>query len=73
MLREALREIKADPDLQNIPVIALTTSTAVDDVTFSYKMGVSSYVTKPTTFRGLVDVMSVLKKYWFDIVELPPS
>jgi CheY-like chemotaxis protein len=71
--REVLREIKADPDFQKIPVVALTTSTAVDDVTFSYKMGVNSYVTKPATFRGLVDVMSALRKYWFEIVELPPS
>ncbi len=71
--REVLRQIKADPDLKNIPIVALTTSTAVDDVTFSYKMGVNSYVTKPATFRGLVDVMSALRKYWFEIVELPPS
>jgi CheY-like chemotaxis protein len=71
--REVLRDIKADPDLKCIPVVALTTSNAADDVGYSYRMGVNSYVRKPTTFRDLVEVMAALKKYWFELVELPPA
>jgi CheY-like chemotaxis protein len=69
--REALREIKADPELRDIPVVILTTSKAEDDIGQSYNLGANSFITKPVTFQGLVEVMRGLGKYWFDIVELP--
>jgi len=69
--REALSELKADPRLRSIPIVVLTTSTARDDITFCYRMGVNSYITKPATFRGLVDLLRTLSKYWFELVELP--
>jgi CheY-like chemotaxis protein len=69
--REALSELKADPRLRSIPIVVLTTSTARDDISFCYRMGVNSYLTKPATFRGLVDLLSTLCKYWFELVELP--
>lgn len=69
--REALRELKADPRFGIIPIVVLTTSMAKDDIGFCYRIGVNSYVTKPTTFRGLVDLMLTLEKYWFELVELP--
>jgi CheY-like chemotaxis protein len=69
--REALREIKGDPDLRSIPVVVLTTSKAEEDVYRTYHLGVSSFITKPVTFEGLVEVMKVLGRYWFEIVELP--
>jgi two-component system response regulator len=69
--REALAEIKADPQLRPIPVIVLTTSRAEEDVFRSYDLGVNSFISKPVTFDGLVQVMRVLGRYWFEIVELP--
>jgi CheY-like chemotaxis protein len=69
--REALREIKADPALREIPVVVLTTSKDEEDVLKSYNLGANSYVTKPVTFEGLVEVIKSLGKYWFEIVELP--
>ncbi|MEM6263295.1 MAG: response regulator [Bacteroidota bacterium] len=69
--REALREIKSDPKLRRIPVVILTTSKAEEDILRSYDLGVSSFITKPVTFDGLVDLMQTLSKYWFEIVELP--
>ncbi len=71
--REALKEIKADPELRRIPIVVLTTSKAEEDIWRTYDMGVSSYITKPVTFEGLIDVMKTLKKYWLEIVELPPG
>jgi len=70
--REVLRELKAHPRFRRIPIVALTTSTAEDDVSYSYDVGVNSYLTKPVTFRALVDMMDTLGKYWFELVELPP-
>jgi CheY-like chemotaxis protein len=69
--REALAEIKANPELRKIPVIVLTTSRAEEDVFRTYDLGVSSFITKPVTFEGLVEAMKVLAQYWFEIVELP--
>jgi CheY-like chemotaxis protein len=69
--REALRELKADAWFKQIPVVVLTTSTDKDDIEYSYRMGVNSYVTKPVTFRALVELMDTLGKYWLELVEPP--
>jgi CheY-like chemotaxis protein len=68
---EALTEIRSDPDLRHIPVVILTTSKAEEDIYRGYDLGANSFVTKPVTFEGLVDAMSALGQYWFEIVELP--
>ena len=69
--REALKEIKADPSLRQIPVVVLTTSKAEEDIYRSYDLGANSFITKPVTFASLVEVMRTIGKYWFEIVELP--
>lgn len=69
--REALKEIKSDPKLCDIPVVVFTTSKAEEDVYRSYQLGVNSFITKPVTFESLIQVMQTLGKYWFEIVELP--
>jgi CheY-like chemotaxis protein len=69
--REALREIKADPELRRIPVVVLTTSKADNDIGKVYELGANSFISKPVTFESLVEVMRTLGKYWFEIVELP--
>jgi two-component system, response regulator len=69
--REAIEEIKRDPDLKRIPIVVLTTSQAEQDVLRTYELGVCGYITKPVSFEGLIEVMKVIGKYWFQIVELP--
>jgi CheY-like chemotaxis protein len=71
--REALREIKAHPELRRIPVVVLTTSRAEEDVLRSYDLGASSFISKPVTFDGLVSAMKALGRYYIEIVELPPA
>ena len=71
--REALKEIKADPELRRIPIVVLTTSKAEEDILRTYDLGVNSYVTKPVTFKSLVELVKVLGRYWFEVVELPPD
>ena len=71
--REALAAIKQDPELRSIPVVILTTSKAEEDVVRSYDLGVNSFITKPVTFLGLVEVMKVFSRYWMEIVDLPPD
>jgi CheY-like chemotaxis protein len=69
--REALREIKNDPTLKRIPIVVLTTSKTEEDILRSYDLGVNSFITKPVSFEGLVDIIKTLGKYWFEIVVLP--
>lgn len=69
--REALREIKLDPQLRHIPIVILTTSRSEEDIYRSYNLGANSFITKPVTFASLVEVMKIIGRYWFEIVELP--
>lgn len=69
--REALDEIKADPELRHIPVVVLTTSKTEEDIFRSYDSGANSYISKPVTFEGLVQVVRSLGQYWFQLVALP--
>lgn len=69
--REALKEIKSNTDLKEIPIVVFTTSKAEEDIYKSYRLGVNSFITKPVTFEALLEVMNALGKYWFEIVELP--
>jgi CheY-like chemotaxis protein len=68
--REALAEIKADPELKKIPVVILTTSKREEDIVRSYLDGANSFIVKPVTFEGLVEVMRAVGHYWLDIVDL---
>lgn len=69
--REALKEIKSDPALRQIPVVVLTTSKAEEDILRTYDLGVSSFIAKPVIFESMVQIIKTLGKYWFEIVELP--
>jgi len=69
--RQALREIKEDPDLRSIPVVILTTSQAEEDILRSYNLGANSFIVKPVTFDKLVDIIRKVTNYWFQIVRRP--
>ena len=66
--REALARLKESPKLDAIPVIVLTTSEAEEDIYRSYELGVNSFITKPVSFDGLVEVMRGLGHYWLELV-----
>ena len=55
--RQALLEIKADPDLQRIPVAIWTTSDEVEDRIQCEIAGADVFVTKPVDYAELVDIV----------------
>ena len=68
--REVLAEIKGSDTLRSIPVIILTTSTDVRDVTSCYEMGANSYVKKPVDLEGFMLLYSSVSRitgsrWWF--------
>lgn len=69
--REALAEIKSNPNLRRIPVVILTTSEADTDVRQSYDLGVNAFVTKPVTFEKLSEAIDLIGRFWLEVVKLP--
>src|SRR4029077_11458792 len=69
--REVLNEIKSHPDLKQIPVIVLTTSSDDRDVSACYRAGANSYVQKPVDLDGFMRAIERLNDYWFEVVILP--
>lgn len=69
--REALKEIKADPKLKQIPIAVLTTSRAEEDIYRSYDLGVDAFISKPISLEGMVEVIKTLSLYWVKIVDIP--
>jgi len=62
-----LGRIKADGELDTIPVVILTTSDSEQDVIDSYKLHASGYIKKRVTLQDFQDVMRELEGYWFTI------
>ena len=62
--REALKEMKDDGALAQIPVVVFTTSTASADRERSYQLGANSVVVKPVSYAGLVTLMRALVRTW---------
>ncbi|CCH53815.1 Response regulator rcp1 [Fibrisoma limi BUZ 3] len=65
---EVLKRLKAHPRLRIIPVVVMTTSNRAEDVALSYQSGSSSFVTKPTSYDRLLELVKVTRQYWFETV-----
>ena len=61
---EVLRQIRAHPRLQVIPVVVLTTSAENADVQAAYRLGANSYIVKPVEFEKFMEVSESLELYW---------
>jgi chemotaxis family two-component system response regulator Rcp1 len=70
--REVLAEMKADPCLEMIPVIVLTTSADEADVVSVYKLHAASFVTKPVDFAQFAAAIRSIEGFWMSIVRFPP-
>ena len=68
-----LAEVKDDPDLRSIPVVVLTTSAAVEDVSRSYDRHANVYVTKPVDFDHFTRVVKQIDDFFYNVAELPPA
>ena len=71
--REVLEELVADPKLNHLPVVILTTSAEEKDILTMYKLRASSYIVKPVDFDQFMRVIREFGNYWFTVVVLPPK
>lgn len=68
-----LRQLKSDELTKSIPIIALTSSRMAIEIVESYKLGVNSYVIKPTDPSQFEEVVSAIGHYWLAINEPPTA
>ncbi|RYD69530.1 MAG: response regulator [Verrucomicrobiaceae bacterium] len=69
---EALRQIKANPETQRIPVIMLTATDDPREVNRCYELGCNVYVTKPVDYEGFIDAIRRLGMF-LQVVKRPQS
>lgn len=69
--KQVLQEIKALPDYNHIPIVIFTTSKSPEDVRQVYKMGASSFISKPSSFEKLSEVVRNIGTYWVETTVLP--
>lgn len=69
---EAMRRIRAEPSLRDLPVVALSTSDSPKQIALAYAVGVNSFLTKPGRFPDFVELMRLFGGYWLRGVRLPP-
>ena len=61
---EVLRLTKADPSLNRIPIVVLTTSTAESDMARAYECQANSYLVKPVDLANFTEMMETFGFYW---------
>jgi CheY-like chemotaxis protein len=68
---EVLDRVRADPRLEQLPIVVLTTSGAPKDVAFAYAHRANAYVRKPNGFEALSGVARALRDFWIRTATLP--
>lgn len=69
--REVLRQIKADEELAQIPVVIMTHSEDESDIKACYAAGANSFIPKPVQFDSFIKSIQLLHDYWFELSLLP--
>lgn len=68
---EVLDEIKHDNGLRKIPVVVLTSSKSVGDISKSYDCLANCFVCKPLELEDFMQTMDEITKFWLDVAKLP--
>ena len=69
---EVMRRIKHVPVLRRIPIVILSSSKQEGDRALSYDNGANSYLAKPVSFDGFLDVVQQVDNYWLTLNVPPP-
>jgi CheY-like chemotaxis protein len=69
--REMLDALRADHELQGIPVIVTAGSKADIDALKASDLQANGYIVKPIDFDRLQEVVAALDSLWFTVVVLP--
>ena len=61
---DVLKEIRANKDTNQIPVVVLTSSMEEKDRTDSYRLGANDFISKPTGYSHFIEVIQQIKTKW---------
>lgn len=64
---EVLKQVKENEKTHSIPVVILTSSDLDYDITKGYKLGVNSYIQKPTEFEQFQETVETIGRYWLTL------
>ena len=70
---QVLEAVRADVNLQRLPVVILTSSREEQDLLKSYDLGVNAYVVKPVGFGPFLEAIRDLGMFWAVLNEPPPG
>lgn len=70
---EVLKQMRANPPTQLVPVVILTSSKEEQDLINGYRLGANSYIRKPVDFGQFVEAVHSLGLYWLVLNEAPPG
>lgn len=68
-----LGELKRDPELRRIPVVALGGSGDEGEVMRAYDLQANCYVCKPRDTKQFASVVRSIERFWLHVVKLPRS
>ena len=69
---DVLRAIKSDERTRPIPVVVLTSSDRDRDLIQCYRLGVNSYIQKPTELLKFQETVHYFARYWLIVNHMPP-
>ena len=69
---EVLEQLKSEERTKQIPVVVFTASMGGIESVLSYRLGVNSYVVKPTDHRKYKQIVGEIGHYWVNVNQLPP-
>lgn len=69
--QRVLSWIRSQPRLRYLPVVALSRSKSQMDMRRAYDLGANSYLVKPVSFAGLVELVKMIDRFWLTLNQTP--
>ena len=69
---DVLRWVRSQPQLQNLLVLVLTSSSNMRDVDEAYRLGARAFLVKPVSTDKRIELARAIKQFWLELNE-PPS
>ncbi len=70
---DVLKWIRTRPELQNLPVVVLTSSGERPDLERAYRLGANSFMVKPSDAADLHGLAECVIQFWFKYSVIPRS
>lgn len=70
---EVLKSIRAQPALQTLPVLVLSSWMQSTDIDCAYRLGANAYLEKPLDEERLVRLVTLIRDFWLRAVRFPPT